>query len=235
LDIRVVAPLHTLKELSLYGNPFCCDCELRHIVKWCEERNLSTGATCENGVSWTDFVNENCTSITFIVIGIGVGIIFIVSVVVVVWVCCLRRARRDTVGTGSTSPEDSPDSVSMAYYKAIPSDNQKCPSSCSTHALLLKPTGSSSSAGYAPITQRRDMHHAGTNSNPGKEYGFAVSPTYAESYRHTTDTSVMYAVPYQHTTSKTGESKVSNENVFCGESNNEVYSDEISIRNSLYL
>ena len=229
LDVRVLVPLHSLKELNLSGNPFGCDCELWNTVKWSEERNLSTAATCKNGLPWTVFVYEDCTYITFIVTGTGIGIIILVSVVVEVWVCCLRRARRDTVSTESTAPADSPDNVSLVYY-----NNTTCPSSCSTHAPLLKPTDSSS-AGYAPITQRLDMRHAETSSNPGTEYGFAASLTYAEPYRNSSNTSVMYAVPYHHTTGKTGESVVSDEDVFCAESNSEVYSDEISVRNSLYL
>jgi hypothetical protein len=235
LDLKVLAPLRALTELSLSGNPFCCDCELRHTVKWCEERNLSTGAACENGVPWTDFSYENCTSSTFIAIGIGIGIIIIASVVVEVWVCCLRRTRRATFGTERTSPADTPDNMAFAYYQTIPNNHQTCPSSCSAHALLLKPTDSSSSLEYAPFTQRQDIHHTEKSSNPGTEAGVAMSPTYAEPYQHTTDASGTYSVPYHHTTAKTGESKISDENVFCTESNNEVYSEGITVTNSLYL
>jgi hypothetical protein len=236
LNLRVLAPLQALNVLRLSDNPFCCDCELRNTLKWCEERNLSTGAVCENGVPWTDFSYENCTSFTFILIGIGIGIVIIASVVVVgVWVCCVRRARHATFSTERASPADTPDEA-FAYNQALPSNHQTCPSSCSTHAMLLKPTDSSSSLEYAPVTQWQDIHHTETSSNPGStEAGVAMSPTYAEPYQHTTDASGMYTVPYQHTTAKTGESKTSDENVFCTESNDEVYSEGISVRNSLYL
>jgi hypothetical protein len=235
LDLRVLAPLHALTELSLSDNPFCCDCELRRTVKWCEERNLSTGAACENGVPWADFGYENCTSFTYIVIGIGIGIVIIASVVVEVWVCYLKRTRHATVGTERASPVDKLDNVPFAYYQTLPTNPQTCPSSSSTHAPLLKPTDSSSSLEYAPFTQWQDIHHTEKSSNPGTGAGVTVSLTYAEPYQHTTDASGMYSVPYHHTTAKTGESKVSDENVFCTDSNNEVHSDGISVRNSLYL
>ena len=235
LDLRVLAPLHALTELSLSGNPFCCDCELRHTVKWCEERNLNTNATCENGVPWTDFSYENCASFTFIVIGIVIGIVIIASVVVEVWVCCLRRARPATFGTERASSADTVHNAALAYYETIPSNHQTCPSSCSTHTLPLKPTDSSSSLEYAPFIQWQDINHTEKCSNPGTEAGDGMSPTYAEPYQHTTDASGTYAVPYHHTTAKTGESKISDENVFCTESNNGAYSDGISTRNSLYL
>jgi len=234
LDLRVLAPLHALRELRLSDNPFCCDCELRHTVKWCEEKNLSTGAVCENGVPWADFSYENCASFTFIVIGIGIGIVIIASVVVEVWVCRLRRARHATVGTEHASPADTPDNVAFADYQAIPSNQQTCPTSCSTRAQQLKPTDSSSSLEYAPFTQWPDIHHTEMSSNPGTETGVAESPTYAEPYQHTTDVFGTYSVPYHHTTAETGERKISDENVLSTESNNEVYSEGISLRNSLY-
>jgi hypothetical protein len=234
LDLRVLAPLHALRELSLSDNPFCCDCELRHTVKWCEERNLSTGAVCENGVPWADFSYENCASFTFIVIGIGIGIVIIASVVVEVWMCRLRRARHATVGAERASPADTPDNVAFDSYQAIPSDHQTCASSCSTRAQLLKPTDSSSSLEYAPFTQCQDIHHRDTSSNPGTGTGVAESPTYAEPYQHTTDASGTYSVPYYHTTAETGERKVSDEKVLSTESNNEVYSEGTCVRNSLY-
>lgn len=234
LDLRVLAPLHALKELELSDNPFCCDCELRHTVKWCEERNLNTSAACDNGVPWTDFSYENCTSDTFIVIGIAVGMVIIASVVVEVWVCCLRRACHATVGTERASPAD-PDNVAFAEYQTLPSNHQTCVSSCSRHSPLLKPTVSSSSLEYAPFTNWQDIQNTKTSSNPGTEAGVAVSHTYAEPCRHTTDASETYAVPYHHTSAKKGESKISDESVFCAESNNEVYSEGISVRNSLYL
>jgi hypothetical protein len=235
LDFRVLAPLHALIELSLDDNPFCCDCELRHTVKWCEDRNLNTSATCENGVPWTDLSYENCTSFTFIVIGIGIGIVIIVSLVVEVWVCCLRRARHAAVGTERASPADTPENVSFEYYQTIPNNHQTCPSSCSTRALPLKSTDSSSSLEYVSFTQWQDIHHTETRSNPGTEAGVAASPTYAEPYRRTAYASGTYAVPYHHTTAKAGESQISDENVFCTESNNEVYSDGIYVHNSFYL
>jgi hypothetical protein len=249
LYLRVLTPLHALTELSLSENPFCCDCELKPTVKWCEERNLSTGADCENGVPWADFSYENCTPFTFIVIGIGIGIVIMISVVVEVWVCCLRRARPATFGTERESPADTVDNVALASYEAIPCNHQTCTSSCSAHTLLLKPTDSSSSLEYAPFTQWQDINRTEKCSDPGTEAGVAISLTYAKPYQHTTDASGTYAVPYehttdasgtyavpyQHTTAKTGESNISDENVFCTESNNELYSDGISIRNSLYL
>ena len=235
LDLRVLAPLHTLTELSLSNNPFCCDCELMPTVKWCEERNLSTGAACENGVPWTDLSYENCTSVTFIVIGIGVGIVVIAAIVVEVWVCYLRRARHATVGAERASPADTQENVSFACYQTVPRNHQMCPSSLSTHAQLLKPTDSSSSLEYAPFTQWQDIQYTERSSNPATEAGVAAPPTYAEPYRDTTDASGMYAVPYHHITAKAGESKISGENVLCTESNNEVYSELIYVRNSLYL
>ena len=235
LDSRVLAPLHALTELILSDNPFCCGCELRHTVKWCEEKKLRTNATCENGVPWTDFAYENCASFTYIVIGIGIGVVIIASVVVEVWVCYLRRPRHATVRSERSSPVDTPDNEPFADYHAIPLNHQTCPTFSSTRAPLLKPTDSSSSLEYARFTQWQDIHHTETSSNPGTGAGVAVSHTYAEPYRHTTDASETYSVPYHHTTARTGESKVSNETVFCTDSNNEVYSDGISVRNSLYL
>lgn len=235
LDLRVLAPLHALTDLDLSENPFCCDCELRHTVKWCEERNLSTGAVCENGVPWKNFSYENCTSVTFIVVGIAIGVVIIASFVVEVWVCCFRRARHATVDTRRASATDTLDNEAFARYQALPINQETCPSSCSRNALLLKPTDSSSSLEYAPFTKCQDSHHTETSSYPDTEAGAAVSLTYAEPYRHTTDASGTYAVPYHHTTAKTGESKISDENVFCAESNNEVYSEGTFVRNSLYL
>jgi hypothetical protein len=198
-------------------------------MKWCEERNLNTGASCENGVPWTDFSYENCNYFTFIVIGIGIGIVIIASVVVEVWVCCLRRTSHATIGTERTSPADTPDNLAVAYYQTLPTNHETHPSYCSAHALLLKRTDSSSSLEYA---QWQDSNHKETSSNPRTEA--ASSNIYAEPYRHTTDASGTYAVPYHHTTDKTGESKISDENVFCAESDNAVYSEGISVRNSLY-
>jgi hypothetical protein len=88
---------------------------------------------------------------------------------------------------------------------------------------------------YESYTEWQDIHRGGTSSNPGKEAEVEVSPIYAEPYRHTTDASGTYAEPYYHTTATTGESKISDGNVLRTESNNEVYSDGISYRNSLYL
>jgi hypothetical protein len=249
LDLRVLAPLGALKELNLTKNPFRCDCELRYTVKWCEEKNLSTGATCRNEVPWTDFSYENCTSDTFVPIGTGIDIVIIASVVaaavviiiiIIVWVCCSRRTRRATFGTESAYPEDTSDNVSSTYYQTIPDNHQTFPSSCCARAYLLKPAVSSSSFEYAPRTQRQGIHHTESSSKPGTEAGVAASPAYEEPYRLTSDATGMYAVPYAHhhqyhyTTAKTGESKISDENVFCTESNNEVHSEELSIRNSLY-
>jgi hypothetical protein len=233
LYLRVLVPLHALKELSLSGNPFCCDCELWHTVRWCEERNLRTGAVCENRVPLADFIYENCNSFTLIVIGIAIGIVITASVVVEVWVCCFRRARPATF---VTERADTVDSVTFSHYETIPSNQETCTSSCSTHTLLLKPTDSSSSLEYTPVTQRQGINHTEKCSNPGTEAGDGMSPTYAEPYQHTTDASGMYSVPYGHTTAKMGESKASDENVFFTESNNDrVYSDGISIRNSFYV
>jgi hypothetical protein len=237
LDLKVLAPLGALKQLNLSENPFCCDCELRHTVKWCEERNLSTDAKCENGVPWTDWSYENCTSVAFIPIGIGIVIVIISSVVVVVWVCYSRRTCRATCGTERACPEDSPYNVSFAYYEVIPNNHQTYPSSCTAQALLLQPTDSRSSLEYAPHTQREVIGHTDSSSKPGREAGVAVSPTYEEPYRHSLNASGTYAVPYHHQhhpTTKKGECKVSDENVFYTESNNEVYSDEVYLRNSLY-
>jgi hypothetical protein len=234
LDLRVLAPLHALKQLSLSENPFCCDCELSHTVKWCEERNLSTGATCENGVPWTDVSYENCTSVTFILIGVGIGTVIIVSVVVEVWVCYSRRTRPATYGPELACSED----TSYNVYRAIPNNYQTCPNSCSADALLLQTPDSSASLEYAPFTQRQGIHHTEYSSKPGTEARVVVSPTYEEPYRHSLNASGTYAVPYQHqnhTTAKTAESKISDENVFVTESNNEVYSEEVYVRNSLYL
>lgn len=235
LDLRVLAPLHALRELNLSHNPFCCDCELRHTVKWCQDRNLRTGAECENGVTWTDFSYENCNSVTFIVIGMAIGVVIIASVVVEVWVCCFRRARHATVDNGRASPTDTSDNVAFADYTTLPSNQQTCPSSSSAHAPLLNPTDSSSSMENAQFTKWRSIHHKGPSSNPGTEAGAPVTPTYAEPYEHTTDAITTYAVPYQHTTAKTGESKISGENVFYTDSNNVVYSQGTYVRNSLYL
>lgn len=230
LDLKVLAPLHSLAELNLTDNPFCCDCELRQTVKWCEEKNLSTDAACENGVPWADFSYENCTPVTFIVIGIAIGVVIIASVVVEVWVCSFRRARHATVVTGRASATDTSDNVAFADYHTLPSNHQTCLSSCSR-----QPTDSSSSMEHAPFRKWQDIHHTETSSNPGTAAGATESPTYAEPYGHATDASGMYAVPYSHTTYKTGESKIYDENVFCTESNNEEYSEGTFFRNSLYL
>lgn len=236
VDSRILAPLHALKQLNLSKNPFCCDCELSHTVKWCEERNLSTGATCENGVPWTDVSYENCTSVTFILIGVGIGTVIIVSVVVEVWVCYSRRTRPATYGPELACSED----TSYNVYRAIPNNYQTCPNSCSADALLLQTPDSSASLEYAPFTQRQGIHHTEYSSKPGTEARVVVSPTYEEPYRHSLNASGTYAVPYQHqqqqhTAAKTGESKISDVNVFGNESNNEVYSEGVYVRNSLYL
>lgn len=199
LDFRVLAPLHALKELNLSDNPFCCDCELRHTVTWCAERNLSTGAACENGVPWTGFSYENCTSVTFVVTGIGIGIVVVASIVVEAWVCLLRRARHDTIGTEPALLEDTLEYRALEYCPTTRSNQQTCQSSCSTQSLLFKPTAMSSSPEYAQITQRQDIHHTETGSNPGTEPGVPMSPTYAEPYQHITEASGTYSVPYDHT------------------------------------
>jgi hypothetical protein len=203
-------------------------------VKWCEERNLSTDAKCENGVPWTDLSYENCTSVTFIPIGIGIAIVIISSVVVEVWVCYLRRTRGATCGTERARSEVTSDNVSFAYYQAIPNNHQTYPSSCTAQVLPLQPNDSRSSLEYAPFTQRQDIHHKESSSKPGREAGVAVSPIYEEPYRHSLNAFGTYAVPYQHQrhpTAKTEESKISDKYVFYTESNNEVCSDEVYIRN----
>jgi hypothetical protein len=229
LHFRVLAPLRGLQKLNLSDNPFCCDCELRHTVEWCAERNLSTGAVCENGVPWTGISYENCTPVTLIVTGIAIGIVIIAAVVVEVWVCCLRRARHNTFDTEPSSPEDTPENLALQYCQTRPSNVRTCQSSCSTQSLLFQPTDTSSPQEYVLITQRNAIHHPETGSNPGTEAGVTVSPTYAEPYQYTTDASGTYAVPYYHTTAKTAE-----ENVLWTEWNNEMYPADVSVRNSLY-
>lgn len=228
LDLRVLVPLHAIKELNLSGNPFCCDCELRYTVKWCEERNLNTGAACENGVAWADFSYENCTSVTFIVIGIAIGIVIIVSVLVEMWVCCLRRTRSGTTGTEPASSEETLENLALICDHTTPRNRQRCTSSCSNHSRLFKPAEISSSQEYAKIIRRQAVQHRGT------EAGFTMPHTYAEPYQHQTDASEIYAEPYHQTAAKTEGSNTLDKNVLCTELNMEIYPDEISVTNSLY-
>jgi hypothetical protein len=188
---------------------------------------------------WTDMSYENFNSVTFILVGVGIGIVIIVCVVVTVWACYSRRTRRATYGTERARSEDTTDNASFAYYHTIPNNHQRCPNSCSADAMLLQPPDSSSSLENAPFTQRQGIHHTVSSSKPGTKPRVAVSHTYEEPYQHLY-ASGTYAVPYrhqqqQHAAAKTGESKISGENVFGTESNDEMYSDGVYIRNSLYL
>ena len=43
LDINILMALPKLSKLYLYGNPLQCDCQLRQVWRWCEDRNITTG------------------------------------------------------------------------------------------------------------------------------------------------------------------------------------------------
>jgi hypothetical protein len=42
VDINILRALPKLSELYLYGNPLQCDCQLKEVWRWCEERNIRT-------------------------------------------------------------------------------------------------------------------------------------------------------------------------------------------------
>jgi hypothetical protein len=69
LDISVLSPLTSVNSLALTGNPFNCNCQLRLIMIWCENRGLDTDATCEypskyRGYSWSVTNSSEICSVT---------------------------------------------------------------------------------------------------------------------------------------------------------------------------
>jgi hypothetical protein len=43
VDINILRALPKLSTLYLYGNRLQCDCQLKEVWRWCEERNIRTG------------------------------------------------------------------------------------------------------------------------------------------------------------------------------------------------
>jgi hypothetical protein len=43
VDINILKALPKLSSLQLFGNPLQCDCQLKEVWRWCEERNIWTG------------------------------------------------------------------------------------------------------------------------------------------------------------------------------------------------
>ena len=42
VDINILKALPKLSTLFLYGNPLQCDCQLKEVWRWCEDRNIQT-------------------------------------------------------------------------------------------------------------------------------------------------------------------------------------------------
>ena len=55
LNSLILSPLKSLKNLQLSQNSFVCSCSIRDTMVWCVNKNLSTNATCDNGISWLEF------------------------------------------------------------------------------------------------------------------------------------------------------------------------------------
>jgi len=51
VDINILKALPKLSTLYLYGNPLQCDCQLKEVWRWCEDRNI-----------WTDYVQCDTSS-----------------------------------------------------------------------------------------------------------------------------------------------------------------------------
>lgn len=69
IDTSVLSPLTSLNSLALTGNPFNCNCQLRLVMIWCENRGLDTDATCEypskyKGYSWSVTNSSEICSVT---------------------------------------------------------------------------------------------------------------------------------------------------------------------------
>jgi hypothetical protein len=45
VDINILRALPKLSKLSLFSNPLQCDCQLKEVWRWCEERNIETGCS----------------------------------------------------------------------------------------------------------------------------------------------------------------------------------------------
>lgn len=212
LDSRVLMPLWSLEELSLSNNPFSCDCSLiRNTVKWCKERNLTTGAKCQNGPLWTELRYENCPyyreeesiKLTCILAGAGVVIVIIVAVSVDVLVHRSRKSSRRDGINGYNGTRAYSLATEDFSYEIIPDTHQRPPHFIGT--LSCNKTDPVALQEYAEvIIKPSELQDTETFSSVAAAAADDSAP-YAEPLRHwTKEASATYAEPYQQTAAMKG-------------------------------
>jgi hypothetical protein len=70
VDVNILRALPNLSTISLHDNPLQCDCQLKEVWRWCEERNIRTGygrtePECDTpkevkGMGWWVLENGQC-------------------------------------------------------------------------------------------------------------------------------------------------------------------------------
>ncbi|XP_023713512.1 uncharacterized protein LOC111867688 isoform X2 [Cryptotermes secundus] len=246
LDLKVLYPLHSLKELNLAGNPISCGCEIRHIMKWCVEKNVSVSAACDNEL--TEFRPENCThlhvegssSVLLTLVGIGIIVVISGGLIAEVSVYCLRKASRanKTDNEHATSKEISANQE-VIFYRIRPNQTQE--QNNSNYCKIILPRIKSdiyTSPQYEELTRRQSLHDTGRCSNLGEVNEVTTTTdsatTYAEPFQYAEKASEIYAVPYHEPNPYKDYRKTSYENILLSESNNGIPPLEVSVRNSLY-
>jgi hypothetical protein len=218
LDSRVLTPLLSLRVLDLSNNPFSCDCELGNTVKWCAERNLTTGATCDNGLLWTELKYENCTgyyhkeessSMTCVLTGVGIVVVITVAIVVEVLVHRLRRtSRRGKSESDSATCEFEVASQDFSYEvsnaRQKPQATEYFTRTLVCNESDLGPPQEHTEA----ITQPSKLQDMGKLPTLAAVKGGCMatdeSAPYAEPLKHwLKEASVTYAEPYNQTTAMT--------------------------------
>lgn len=248
LDLRVFAPLHSLNELNLVGNPISCDYKICRTMRWCVERNVNISAACANELSRTEFRPENCTysnvkessSMLLILAVIAIVILILGGVIVEVSVYCLRKAGlSDTIDNEQAVSNETSANQEIIFYRIRPNNTREQNNSnyCKT---TLPPNESDvySSPQYEELTRQQSLHDVGRCSNLGRvnEVTMATdsTTTYAKPFQYTAKASEIYAVPYQQPTPNKKDTEISHENMLLSESNNDIAPLEVSVRNSLY-
>ncbi|CAG7832374.1 unnamed protein product [Allacma fusca] len=65
LAVDVLQPLYNLKELSLFANPWGCDCHTRELFRWTQKRKLALTTTCDN-LDWKNTRWESMQDVDFV-------------------------------------------------------------------------------------------------------------------------------------------------------------------------
>jgi hypothetical protein len=250
LDLIVFHPLHSLKELNLAGNPISCEYKICHIMKWCVKQTVNISAACDNELSEAEIRLENCThshveessSMSLILAGIGIVILILAGVIIEVSLYCLRNASlSDTTDNEHATSNEISANQEVIFYRIKPNTTQEQNNSnCCKITLPRNESDMYSSPQCVELTRQQSLHDMGRCSNLGtvNEVTMATdnSTTYAEPFQYTAKTCEIYeyAVPYHEPTSNKIDCGISYENMLPSESNNDIPTPEVSVRNSLY-